>query len=106
MVWSTAVIARRSSRRTTLWLLERQGIANKGEPVLNPTVASVELGASPLVTITDFVDSTDWQPIHKDTGESAAAPDQAARVPSTAEARAYGDAWVITNATADRSRTC
>jgi hypothetical protein len=92
--------------QSTLWLLERQGIAYKGEPVLNPTVTSVELGASPLVTISDCVDSTNWQPIHKDTGESAAAPDQAARVPSTTEARAYGDGWVITNTTADRSRTC
>jgi hypothetical protein len=95
-----------ANEQSTLFLLEREGIVYAGEPTLNPTVASVELGASPVVIIADCVDSTNWQPVHKATGESAAAPGQAARVPNTAEARPYGDRWVITNSTADRSRTC
>lgn len=91
---------------STLLLLERQGIVYTGEPTLDPKVASVELATSPLVTITDCIDSTNWQPVYKASGSSAAAPGQLARVPGTAEARPYGNGWVITNSTADRSRTC
>jgi hypothetical protein len=95
-----------ANEQSTLFQLEREGIVYTGEPTLSPKVASVELGTSPVVIIADCVDSTNWQPVHRDTGEPAAAPGQAARVPNTAEARPYRDGWVITNSTADRSRTC
>jgi hypothetical protein len=91
---------------SSLLLLEREGIIYRGEPMLVPVVASVELGADPVVTITDCVDSTKWQPVYKATGESAAAPEQSPRVPGSAAARPLGDNWLITSIDVDRSRTC
>ena len=95
-----------AQERANLLQLARAGIVVTGEPILTPAVASVALGASPEVTITDCVDTSGWKPIYKATGKSAAAPGQVARVLATALARPYANGWLIEELTTDRSRPC
>ena len=92
-----------AQERANLLQLARAGIVVRGAPLLDPRVSS----ASPtVVTITDCVDTTHWQPVYKATGKSAAAPNQPTRVLATALARPYADRWLIQELTTDRSRPC
>lgn len=95
-----------AQERANLLQLAEAGIVVKGRPVFNPKVVDVALGDSPVVTIMDCVDTTNWRPVYKATGKSAAAPGQPRRVMATALARPYDDRWVITELTTDRSRSC
>ncbi len=95
-----------AQERANLLQLAQAGIVVKGQPVLQPVVAAVALGAAPVVTITDCVDTSAWRPIYKATGKSAAAPGQPSRVLATALARPYGHGWLIEELTTDRSRSC
>jgi hypothetical protein len=95
-----------AQERANLLQLAKAGIVVTGEPILKPAVASVALGASPEVTITDCIDTSGWKPIYKATGKSAAAPGQVARVLATALARPYAHGWLIEELTTDRSRPC
>lgn len=95
-----------AQERANLLQLAKAGIVVTGQPVLAPEVTAVSLGASPMVTITDCVDTSGWTPIYKATGKSAAAPNQPARVLATALARPYGQGWIIAELTTDRSRPC
>jgi hypothetical protein len=92
--------------RANLLQLAEAGIVVTGKPILSPEVTAVSLGSSPVVTITDCVDTRGWTPVYKATGKSAAAPNQPRRVLATALVRRYGDGWVITELTTDRSRAC
>lgn len=95
-----------AQERANLLQLAHAGIVVKGAPVLSPKVTNVALGAARAVTITDCLDVSDWQPVYKATGKSAAAPGQPTRVLATAVARPYGDGWLIQQLTTDRSRPC
>ena len=95
-----------AQERSNLLQLNQAGIVVTGMPILSPEVVAVALESSPLVTITDCVDTRGWTPVYKATGRSAAAPNQPIRVLATALARPYGEGWVITELTTDRSRPC
>ena len=95
-----------AQERTNLLQLNQAGIVVTGMPIFSPEVAAVAIGSSPLVTITDCVDTRGWTPVYKATGKSAAAPDQPIRVLATALARPYGEGWPITELTTERSRPC
>jgi hypothetical protein len=92
-----------AQERTNLLQLAKAGIVVRGAPKLDPRVSSA---SATEVTITDCVDTTDWQPVYKATGKSAAAPGQPTRVLATALARPYADRWLIQELTTDRSRPC
>lgn len=95
-----------AQERANLLQLAEAGIVVTGKPIFSPEVTAVSLGSSPVVTITDCVDTQGWTPVYKATGKSAAAPNQPRRILATALARPYGDGWIITELTTDRSRTC
>lgn len=92
-----------AQERSNLLQLAKAGIVVRGAPKLDPRVSSA---SATEVTITDCVDTTDWQPVYKATGKSAAAPGQSTRVLATALARPYADRWLIQELTTDRSRPC
>ena len=95
-----------AQERVNLLQLARAGIIVTGQPILKPVVTAVSLGGAPVVTITDCVDTSSWTPVYKATGKSAAAPNQPSRVLATALARPYGQGWIITELTTERSRPC
>ncbi|WP_149203874.1 hypothetical protein [Actinotalea subterranea] len=77
-----------------------------GEPILSPTVTEVVTGPEGTATIADCVDVADWQPVFRDTLDSAAAPGQATRVSATATAYFYDDRWTIRTYVVDREAPC
>jgi hypothetical protein len=95
-----------AQERANLLQLAKAGIIVTGQPILKPVVTAVSLGGAPVVTITDCVDTSSWTPVYKATGKSAAAPNQPSRVLATALARPYGQGWIITELTTERSRPC
>jgi len=95
-----------AQERANLLQLAQAGIVLRGAPILQPQVAAVSLGAAPVVTITDCMDTSGWKPIYKASGKSAAAPGQPSRVLATALARPYGQGWLVVELTTDRSRPC
>ena len=95
-----------ADERVNLVQMANAGVVMTGEPTFNPEVTSVDLGETPTVAITDCIDTTGWTPIYEETGKSAVAPGQPARVLATALARPYEDRWLITEVTTDRSQSC
>ncbi len=87
-------------------LFAENGIAARGEPGLSPVVEDLELDGSPSATITDCVDTANWQPVYEISGESAAAPDQNLLQPTESYAFVYDGRWVIGDTTVYRDRTC
>ena len=85
-------------------LYSKNGIANVGEPVLNPVVSEVVPDTSAVIS--DCVDATNWQPVYVATGKSAAAPGQATRVVINSTALFYDGHWVVNGSVADRQTTC
>ncbi|HEY3545796.1 MAG TPA: hypothetical protein VGK17_06855 [Propionicimonas sp.] len=77
-----------------------------GEPVLSPVVSDIVPGVEGTATIADCVDVTNWQPMFRDTGESAAAPGQATRVAAKATAYFYLGHWTIRAYVVDRTTPC
>lgn len=92
--------------QSTLFTLRQNGIQIPGEPVLSPVVADLAMGESPSATITDCVDSANWQPIYAATKDSAAAPDQPTRVVAEATAFVAEGQWRIRTFVVQRDRTC
>jgi hypothetical protein len=93
--------------RSTLDLYRLNGIANKGEPVLSPSVTGVVLdGASSTATVRDCVDVTNWSPVYVGDGSSAAAPGQNLRSPSETWAMIYDGHWVVSQSVTHRDTTC
>ena len=85
--------------------MRHDGIYVPGEPVLDPEVTAVDLAAS-TATVTDCVDTADWQPLFVASGDSAAAPDQSTRVLATATATVFDGRWVIATYAVQRDRSC
>lgn len=92
--------------KSSVLRFRQQGIEFRGEPVLSPTVASIQLGDRASASISDCVDSTHWTPVFVSTGKSALAPDQPMRVVVESSARIYNGRWVIDSSVAHRDRTC
>ncbi|WP_258723621.1 hypothetical protein [Cellulomonas sp. NS3] len=88
-----------------LFEYRRQGIVMVGAPALDPVVDTVELATS-TAHVTDCVDSSDWTPIFRDTGESAAAENQSPRLVVEAWAMVYDGRWVIRETLIHRDRPC
>lgn len=91
--------------QSTLLVFRQNGIAMRGEPLLNPTVEAVN-EAGGTVSIRDCVDSTHWTPVYVATGKSAAAPNQAQRVVLTAEVTLVHNRWTVTTTDIHRDQTC
>ncbi|HEY3547394.1 MAG TPA: hypothetical protein VGK17_15075 [Propionicimonas sp.] len=85
-------------------LYAKNGIANVGTPMLDPTVSNVVPGQS--ASIADCVDGTNWQPIYTATGKSAAAPGQAPRLVVNSTVLFYDSRWVVNDSVVDRASTC
>jgi hypothetical protein len=83
-----------------------QGIVLRGEPVLHPQVSNVDLTGHPRVQITDCFDTTQWEAVYANTGESAVAPGQARRTVVDATAEIHEKRWKIRVVTNHRDRTC
>ena len=93
--------------RANLLQLQRLGIVYTGKPTISPSVSRVALDAArPTVELNDCVDNTNWVPVYKATGRSAAAPGQNRRVPLTASVQLFNGAWRVMAVQSDRSRTC
>lgn len=92
--------------QSTLFSMQSNGIAFVGEPQLAPVVSNISLGDESTAAITDCVDVTDWQPVYTVTGDSAAAPDQALRVPTESTAYFYDGRWTIQTSVVHRDTTC
>lgn len=86
--------------------LQSSGIRLVGEPVLTPSVTSIDLSSAPTATIVDCVDASDWLPVFTSSGESAAAPDQATRLTYEATAFRPEDRWLIRTVTVHRDQPC
>lgn len=84
----------------------RQGIVLVGAPVLDPEVDSLDLGDPANAHIVDCVDSANWTPIFRATGESAAAPDQSKRVVVESWATTYDGRWVVRETLIHRDEPC
>ncbi|GEK19911.1 hypothetical protein [Cellulomonas xylanilytica] len=91
---------------TALFTFRDSGIAFTGAPSLNPTVSNIVIGELGSATITDCVDSTEWQPVYTATGESAAAPGQAMTALTNSTAYWYLDHWTIRTSDVDRGTPC
>ncbi|GEA89057.1 hypothetical protein [Cellulomonas cellasea] len=88
-----------------LFEYRRQGIVMVGAPTLDPVVDTVDRATS-TAHVTDCVDSSDWTPIFRDTGESAAAENQSPRLVVEAWAIVYDGRWVIRETLIHRDRPC
>lgn len=90
----------------TQMTLRQSGIAFRGSPAIQPTVSDVIVGNGGTATITDCVDSTNWQPVYSATGASAAAPGQAPRLITISTAYFYDGRWTIRASVVNRDKTC
>lgn len=86
--------------------LQSSDIHLVGEPVLTPSVTSIDLSSAPTATIVDCVDASNWLPVFTSSGESAAAPDQATRLTYEATAFRPEDRWLIRTVTVHRDQPC
>ena len=92
--------------QATLATMLAEGIRVPGEPIRDPVVSEIELGATPSARITDCVDITNWQGIFVATGDSAVAPDQNTRVVAMATVTVYDGRWVLDTYSVERDRSC
>ena len=86
--------------------LQSTGIHLVGEPILTPTVTSIDLSSAPTATVVDCVDASNWLPVFTSSGESAAAPDQPTRLTYEATAFHPEDRWLIRTVTVHRDQPC
>jgi hypothetical protein len=99
-----AIDTAKSDLFSTAFQMSDGGVAMKGEPVLDPVVADLVVGSS--ASISDCVDSSNWQPVDASTGESVAAPGQAKRVTAAATLVFQDDRWVVSSYKPNRDETC
>ena len=89
---------------STAQLYTQNGIANVGEPALDPRVSGIVPDHS--ASISDCVDGSNWQPLYVATGKSAAAPGQASRLVVNSTVLFYDSRWVVNGSVVDRTTTC
>lgn len=95
-----------SDAQSALISMEADGIAFRGDPVLDPVVTEVRLGDAATAKITDCVDVSDWQPYFQATNETAAAPGQAAQVLTVSTAYFIDGRWTIRASDVSRETSC
>ena len=92
---------------STILHYRQRGIVLRGEPVLSPSVTSLDLAANPpTARVEDCIDTTDWVPVEEKTGRSLAAPGQNLRYPVISIAQLISGRWYIMQSTPQRSRSC
>lgn len=96
----------RASLAESVIRLDQEGLVMTGEPVIDPEVDSVTLGEQPEAHVIDCVDSTNWIPTFRDTGDPAASEGQNAVVEVEAWATVFDDRWVIREVEVHRDRPC
>lgn len=96
----------RASLTESVLRLDQQGLVMTGEPVIDPDIEAVTLGERPEAHVIDCVDSTDWIPTFRETGEPAASDGQNAVVEVEAWATVFDDRWVIREVVVHRDRPC
>lgn len=96
-----------SQARESLLRQRASGVVYRGEPLISPQLTRVDLSTgTPLVNLSDCVDSRHWKPVYEATGKSAAAPGQPLRVPLAVAVRSIKGEWRVVEVQADRSRSC
>lgn len=93
--------------KSTLQYYNSQNLVMRGRPTLSPVVSSISLAKEPYsATITDCIDTTNFLPVDKTTGEPAKLTDKVFRHPWTFTASFDNVQWRIMTGTIDRTRTC
>ncbi len=90
----------------TVLILRRNKIHMQGAPTHAVQVVQVQTDDPTRVTLTDCLDSSKWIPLFTETGKSALAPGQSARVVVESVATQYAGRWVIKSSVAYRDRSC
>ncbi|MFG2299176.1 hypothetical protein [Streptomyces sp. NPDC048603] len=94
--------------QSTLFWYQQKSTLMRGAPTHAPVVNKLVTAGDPLTAeITDCVDSTGYDKVHKDSGKLAAAPSGPRRhvVVSTAQRTRTGQ-WQIYTSSIERDRTC
>ncbi|MFC6091579.1 hypothetical protein [Saccharothrix lopnurensis] len=96
-----------STLTQALFGYSQRGILTRGQPVLTPTVASVEPEESPAkVVVTDCGDSTNWTEHYADTGQPVDdKPDTRRRINAVVDKQADGS-WKVSDFGVHEVETC
>ena len=79
----------------------------KGEPKLAPEITALDLSTAPnRATVRDCVDTTDFLPYDKATGQPAKLTDANRRHVQTSVLRIYDGRWVVMESTLSKDQTC
>lgn len=83
------------------------GYLMNGRPTSTPVVTSIDFSATPYTAqITDCLDSTHYVEVNQKTGKAVPRGSGPYRHITTAVARYNGKAWLISELTIQRDRTC
>ncbi|WLQ61478.1 hypothetical protein OG345_40390 (plasmid) [Streptomyces sp. NBC_01220] len=93
-----------SKIKVTALYYQDHGSVMKGEPELDPKIASITRGKR--AEITDCIDSTHFIQVNKKTGKPVGLVDDNRRHTSTFNAWKLNGRWMITDVDIDRDRTC
>ncbi|WP_152648560.1 hypothetical protein [Streptacidiphilus anmyonensis] len=91
--------------RASVQYYRSQGLVMRGRPTLSPIVTALNL-ASKTATITDCIDSANYRPVNKATGQPAQLADKVFRHPWTFQATFDNVQWRIYDDSVDRTVTC
>jgi hypothetical protein len=91
--------------RASLQYYQSQGLVMRGRPTLSPMVTALDLKAK-TATITDCIDSTNYRPVNKSTGQPAQLADKTYRHRWTFQATFDNVQWRIYDDSVDRTATC
>jgi hypothetical protein len=90
-----------------LYADHRNGLVTKGNPVLNPTVSSVDPLDSPTkVIVSDCGDSTNWLKYHADTGQLADAEPGGRHAINAIVEKQPDDSWKVSDVGVQDVGTC
>ncbi|KUM97374.1 hypothetical protein AQI95_41900 [Streptomyces yokosukanensis] len=95
--------------KNAVFINMRNDIVVKGEPKVTATEddASVDLDSTPpRATLRVCFDNNTWDPVDKKNGKSVAPPNQVKRYTINANLQKQGAQWLVTEAKADKERTC
>ncbi|MFD7283652.1 hypothetical protein ACFV80_43345 [Streptomyces sp. NPDC059862] len=87
----------------------QNGIVVQGEPQVSAAEDDVDLSldSSPQrATLRVCFDMNTWEPVYKESGKSAAPPDQVKRYTITAELQNQANQWQVTDEKANKEQKC
>ncbi|MER5352593.1 hypothetical protein ABT093_19950 [Kitasatospora sp. NPDC002551] len=85
---------------------EKNNLAVKGHPLLTPQVQAVDLQGQPnRVTIRDCVDTSNFLPVNKTTGQQSITDGKYRQVMNSVVQLLDGR-WLVTDSAYDREQTC